>query len=321
MENQGNQESVPEKKYDGPVKIDIDRYRAREGEKINLKKFPTACDVNVDKESVKMSAFPKALEELNLLQAKLYAQSTYGLVIVLQAMDAAGKDGTIRHVFSHLDPNGVHVVSFKQPTSEEKDHDYMWRINKALPRRGDIGIFNRSHYEDVVVTRVHDLIHQGKMLKNLITKNIWDIRYRQIRDWERYLWENGFHMIKIFLHVSKNEQRDRLAQRILNKKKNWKFSMADINERRYWDRYQELYSEMISATSTEEAPWYIVPADNKWYTRYVVSQIVIRALKDIAPKFPEMSKEIREQLEEFRKLIESGNVGMIEEMEDVLQKE
>ena len=159
------------------------------------------------------------------------------------------------------------------------------------------------------------------MPKNLITKNIWDIRYRQIRDWERYLWENGFHMIKIFLHVSKNEQRDRLAQRILNKKKNWKFSMADINERRYWDRYQELYSEMISATSTEEAPWYIVPADNKWYTRYVVSQIVIRALKDIAPKFPEMSKEIREQLEEFRKLIESGNVGMIEEMEDVLQKE
>lgn len=215
----------------------------------------------------------------------------------------------------------MHVVSFKQPTTEEKDHDYMWRINKALPRRGDIGIFNRSHYEDVVVTRVHDLISQDKLPKDLITKNIWDIRYRQIRDWERYLGENGFHMIKIFLHLSKNEQRDRLAQRIINKKKNWKFSMADINERRYWDRYQELYGEMISATSTKEAPWYIVPADNKWYTRYVVSQIVIRALKDIAPKFPEMSKEIKEQLEEFRKLIESGNVGMIEEMEDVLQKE
>lgn len=196
----------------------------------------------------------------------------------------------------------------------------MWRINKALPRRGDIGVFNRSHYEDVVVTRVHDLIQQDKIPKDLITKNIWDIRYRQIRDWERYLAENGFHMIKIFLHVSKNEQRDRLAQRILNKKKNWKFSMADINERRYWDRYQELYSEMISETSTDYAPWYIVPADNKWYTRYVVSQIVIKALKDIAPKFPEMSKEIKDQLEEFRKLIESGNVGMIEEMEDVLQK-
>ena len=302
-------------------KVNIDRYRVKEGTKVNLKKYSTACDVVIDKAKVKSLYFPEVIEKVKDLQEKLYAQNTYGLIIVLQAMDAAGKDGTVNHVFANLDPGGVKVVSFKQPTSEEKDHDYMWRINKALPERGDIGIFNRSHYEDVVVTRVHDLIHQGKMPKNLITKNIWDIRYRQIRDWERYLWENGFHMIKIFLHVSKNEQRDRLAQRILNKKKNWKFSMADINERRYWDRYQELYSEMISATSTEEAPWYIVPADNKWYTRYVVSQIVIRALKDIAPKFPEMSKEIREQLEEFRKLIESGNVGMIEEMEDVLQKE
>ena len=323
MENREENKTVKpeEKKYTGNVKIDIDRYRAREGEKINLKKFSTACDTDVDKESVKMSAFPKALDELSLLQAKLYAQSTYGLVIVLQAMDAAGKDGTIKHVFSHLDPNGVHVVSFKQPTTEEKDHDYMWRINKALPRRGDIGIFNRSHYEDVIVTRVHDLIKNDKLPKKLVTKDIWETRYRQIRDWERYLSENGFHVIKIFLHVSKNEQRDRLAERILNKKKNWKFSMADLNERRYWDRYQELYGEMISATSTEQAPWYIVPADNKWYTRYVVAQIVIRALKDIAPRFPEMSKEIKDQLEEFRKLIESGNVGMIEEMQDVMGAE
>ena len=320
MENQGNQESVPEKKYDGPVKIDIDRYRAREGEKINLKKFPTACDVNVDKESVKMSAFPKALEELNLLQAKLYAQSTYGLIIVLQAMDAAGKDGTIRHVFSHLDPNGVHVVSFKQPTSEEKDHDYMWRINKALPRRGDIGIFNRSHYEDVVVTRVHDLIHQGKLPKNLITKNIWDIRYRQIRDWERYLGENGFHMIKIFLHVSKNEQRDRLAQRILNKKKNWKFSMADMRERQYWDQYQEIYGEMISKTSKDYAPWYIVPADNKWYTRYVVAQITLQELKKIDPQFPPLAPDIAEQLEKFKKLISSVDVKSLEEIQQAIKK-
>lgn len=301
------------------MQIDINRYRIDEGEKINLKKFATACDVAVDKETVKAVAFPEALEEISLLQAKLYAQSTYGLIIVLQAMDAAGKDGTIKHVFSHLDPNGVHVVSFKQPNSEEKDHDYMWRINRALPRRGDIGIFNRSHYEDVIVTRVHDLIRQDKLPKKLIDKNIWNTRYRQIKDWERYLGENGFHVIKIFLHVSKDEQRDRLAERILNKKKNWKFSMADINERRYWDRYQELYSEMISATSTKDAPWYVVPADNKWYTRYVVSQIVIQALSHIAPEFPAMSKEIKDQLDEFRKLIESGNVGMIEEMQDMIK--
>lgn len=303
---------------DAKIKIDIDRYRVKEGDTINLKKFATYCDQDVDKSAVKNYAFPQALDEISLLQAKLFAQSTYGLIIVLQAMDAAGKDSTIKHVFSHLDPNGVHVVSFKQPTEEEKDHDYMWRINKALPLRGDIGVFNRSHYEDVIVSRVHNLIEQGKMPKNLISKDIWDIRYRQIRDWETYLNENGFPIVKIFLHVSKDEQRDRLAERILNKQKNWKFSMADINERRYWDRYQELYSEMISETSLKEAPWYIVPADQKWYTRYVVAQIVIKALKDIAPKFPEMSKEIKDQLEEFRKLIESGSVGMIEEMQDMM---
>lgn len=300
-------------------KIDIDRYRVKENEKVNLKKFPTKRDVDIDKEEVKSTFFPEVIEQLKVYQEKLYAQNTYGLIIVLQAMDAAGKDGTVNHVFANLDPGGVSVASFKQPTTEEKDHDYMWRINKALPPRGNIGIFNRSHYEDVVVTRVHDLIENDKIPKDLVNKNIWKTRYRQIRDWERYLAENGFHIIKIFLHVSKDEQRDRLAERILNKKKNWKFSIADINERRFWDKYQDLYSEMIEETSTEKAPWYIVPADNKWFTRYVVSQIVLKAMKDIAPKFPEMSKEIKEQLEEFKKLIESGNIGMIEEMQDVMK--
>ena len=300
-------------------KIDIDRYRVKENEKVNLKKFPTKRDVDIDKGEVKNAFFPEVIEQLKLYQEKLYAQNTYGLIIVLQAMDAAGKDGTVNHVFANLDPGGVSVASFKQPTTEEKDHDYMWRINKALPRRGNIGIFNRSHYEDVVVTRVHDLIENDKIPKDLVNKNIWKTRYRQIRDWERYLAENGFHIIKIFLHVSKDEQRDRLAERILNKKKNWKFSIADINERRFWEKYQDLYSEMIEETSTEKAPWYIVPADNKWFTRYVVSQIVLKAMKDIAPKFPEMSKEIKEQLEEFKKLIESGNIGMIEEMQDVMK--
>lgn len=300
--------------------INVERYLVKPGVNVDLKDFSTGVDVSMDKEQVKSVYFPQILEDLSVLQAKLFAQSSYGLVIVLQAMDAAGKDGTIRHVFSHLDPNGVHVVSFKQPSSEEKDHDYMWRINKALPRRGDIGVFNRSHYEDVVITRVHDLIQSDKIPKELVNKNLWETRYRQINDWEKYLYENGFPVVKIFLHVSKNEQRDRLAERILNKKKNWKFSMADINERRYWDKYQELYSEMISATSKKNAPWYIVPADNKWYTRFVVAQIVRNVLHHIAPEFPEMSKEIKDQLAEFKRLIESGNVGMIEEMQDIMKK-
>ena len=308
-------------KTEKKVKIDIDRYRAKEGEKISLKKFSTNCDMDVDKEYVKTVSMTAALEELSLYQAKLYAQNTYGLIIVLQAMDAAGKDGTIKHVFSHLDPNGVHVVSFKQPTTEEKDHDYMWRINKALPRRGNIGIFNRSHYEDVVVTRVHDLIENDKIPKDLVDKNIWETRYRQIRDWERYLAENGFHMVKIFLHVSKDEQRDRLAERILNKKKNWKFSIADINERRFWDRYQDLYSEMIEETSTEKAPWYIVPADNKWFTRYVVALITLDVLKKIDPKFPKLSPEEQKQLERFRDMIKKETDKPLEEIRKEMEKE
>lgn len=302
-------------------KIDIDRYRVKEGDKVNLKKYSTGCDVKIDKAKVKSLYFPETIEKMKDLQEKLYAQNTYGLIIVLQAMDAAGKDGTVNHVFSNLDPGGVKVVSFKQPTTEEKDHDYMWRINKALPGRGDIGIFNRSQYEDVIVTRIHDLIDKGQLPKDLIDKNIWEERYEQINNWEKYLYQNGFRMIKIFLHLSKEEQQKRLMDRIVNQQKNWKFSLSDINERQYWDQYQQLYEEMISRTSKDISPWYIVPADNKWYTRYVVSQIIIKTIKKIAPKFPEMSKEIKDQLDEFRKLIESGNVGMIKEMQDLMSGE
>ena len=302
-------------------KIDIDRYRVKENEKVNLKKFPTKRDVDIDKGEVKNAFFPEVIEQLKLYQEKLYAQNTYGLIIVLQAMDAAGKDGTVNHVFANLDPGGVSVASFKQPTTEEKDHDYMWRINKALPPRGNIGIFNRSHYEDVVVTRVHDLIENDKIPKDLVDKNIWETRYRQIRDWERYLAENGFHMVKIFLHVSKDEQRDRLAERILNKKKNWKFSIADINERRFWDRYQDLYSEMIEETSTEKAPWYIVPADNKWFTRYVVALITLDVLKKIDPKFPKLSPEEQKQLERFRDMIKKETDKPLEEIRKEMEKE
>lgn len=302
-------------------KIDLDRYKAKEGRKINLDKCPTACDVNIDKSKVKTLFFPQVVSKMKELQEKLYAQNTYGLVIVLQAMDAAGKDGTINHVFANLDPGGVKVVSFKQPNSEEKDHDYMWRINKALPERGMIGIFNRSHYEDVIVTRIHDLIHKGQLPKDLIHKDIWEERYEQINNWEKYLNQNGFQMVKIFLHVSKKEQQRRLVDRIVNQQKNWKFSMADINERKYWDQYQELYGEMISKTSKDISPWYIVPADNKWYTRYVVSNIVYKALKKIDPKFPKLSPEVEEQLEKFKKIISEVDIDELEEIKDRIEKE
>ena len=294
--------------------INIERYLVKPGKEINLSDYSTICDVDINKNLVKAVYFPQILEDLALLQAKLYAQSSYGLVVVLQAMDAAGKDSTVRRVFANLTPSGINVVSFKKPNTEETDHDYMWRINKALPRRGEIGVFNRSHYEDVIVSRVHNLLAQDKIPQELVDKDVWERRYRQIRHWEKYLAENGFPMVKIFLHVSKKEQLDRIAERILNKRKNWKFDISDITERQYWDEYQKLYGEAIGKTSTEEAPWYIVPADNKWYTRFVVAQIVERALHKIAPEFPLMSEETKRKLEEIRRMIENGHVGDLDEI-------
>ena len=300
--------------------VDIERYRVKEGSTVNLKKCPTGCDVKIDKSKVKSVLFPAVIEQMKELQEKLYAQNTYGLIVVLQAMDAAGKDGTVNHVFANLDPGGVKVVSFKQPSSEEKDHDYMWRINKALPERGDIGIFNRSHYEEVIVTRIHDLVHQGQLPKDLIGKHIWEERYEQIRHWEKYLYQNGFPMIKIFLHVSKEEQQKRLMDRIFNQQKNWKFSMADIHERQYWDQYQSLYEEILSQTSKDYAPWYVVPADNKWYTRYVVALITLQALKKINPQFPKLAPEVQEQLDKFKQLISQIDARSLTEIQEVMKK-
>ncbi|MCH4179288.1 MAG: polyphosphate kinase 2 family protein [Megasphaera sp.] len=300
--------------------VDVNKYLVKEGTKVDLSTYTTACDVDIDKNKVKHEFMPQTIDEINTWQEKLYAAGQYGLLIVLQAMDAAGKDGTIKHVFGPLNPAGVHVHSFKQPSVEEKDHDYMWRINKALPSRGEIGIFNRSHYEDVVVTNIHNLIKNAGMPEKLIKKNIWEQRYRQIRDWERYLVENGFPIIKIFLHVSKNEQKKRLIDRIVTKQKNWKFAMSDIHERKYWDRYQKVYGEVISATSTKQAPWYIVPADDKWYTRYVVSLLVLRELQKIRPAFPKLSADVESQLNQFRQLLKSVDLNDLKNFKSAIDK-
>ena len=301
--------------------MDISRYLAKSGEKIDLSQWPTACDVDIDKKKVKEELLDQTIVEMQDLQEKLYADNHYGLIIVLQAMDAAGKDGTVKHVFAHLNPVGVKVHSFKKPSSEELDHDYMWRINKALPGRGEIGIFNRSHYEEVVVARIHNLIKSDGMPEELVRKDIWESRYRQIRDWERYLSENGFPMVKIFLHLSKNEQKKRLIDRIVTKQKNWKFDMSDIEERKYWNRYQKVYGEVLTATSTKYAPWYIVPADDKWYTRYVVAQIVLKALKAIDPKFPKLSPEVEKQLTQFRQLLKEVDIKDLKTIKNVIDEQ
>jgi len=237
------------------------------------------------------------------LQAKLFAQDKYAMLLVFQAMDAAGKDGTIKHVMSGLNPQGTQVFSFKQPSKEELDHGYMWRINEALPERGRIGIFNRSHYEEVLVVRVHDFIKGQKIPEKYKNANIWKQRYRQINDFEKYIYENGIIIIKFFLHVSKEEQKQRFLKRINNPAKNWKFSKGDIDERGFWSEYQKAYEDAISATSRLHAPWFVVPADKKWFTRLAISQIIVEAMEKLNPKYPKLSREQLKKLENSKKLL------------------
>ena len=235
-------------------------------------------------------------------QGQLFAQGRTALLLIFQAMDAAGKDGVIRHVMSGLNPQGTEVHSFKQPTAEELGHDYMWRVTRRLPARGMIGIFNRSYYEEVLVVRVHDLI-ASERIPEAYTGHIWERRFEQIRNYEKYMRENGIVPVKFFLNVSKEEQKKRLLSRIENKAKNWKFSESDILERRYWDEYQHCYEEAIDATATRHAPWYVIPADKKWYARYLVSAVVARQLCELHPEYPEMGAEQQALLEKYRVLL------------------
>jgi PPK2 family polyphosphate:nucleotide phosphotransferase len=247
----------------------------------------------------------QGVEILSEYQERLAAQDTYGVLVVLQAMDAAGKDGTIRHVMSGVNPQGVSVHSFKVPSAEELDHDYLWRYAQRLPARGEIGIFNRSHYEEVLVVRVHPELLERQKLPPSARTGVWKRRYREINDWERYLVDNGFTVVKLFLNLSKEEQRRRFLDRIDRPEKNWKFSTADAHEREHWDDYQEAYSEMLSHTSTEHAPWYVIPADRKWFARICASAIVAHTLMEIDPRFPTLGEEARKDLLEAKAVLEA----------------
>ena len=280
--------------------MDIKKFLVTKDSKTNLSKFPTdnTEEYKSKKETAKL--LKKNIKRMTELQAKLYAQDKFSLLIIFQAMDAAGKDGTIKHVMSGLNPQGTQVSSFKQPSKEELDHGYLWRISNALPERGRIGIFNRSHYEEVLVVRVHDLMKNQKLPRELITDNIWKQRYEQINNFEKYLYENGIVIIKFFLHVSKEEQKKRFLKRIGDPAKNWKFSSSDIEERKYWDEYQKVYQEAISATSKKNSPWYIIPADKKWFARLLVSEIIVREMKRLKPEFPKLNDEQLQDLEKSK---------------------
>ena len=251
---------------------------------------PAATDGVKNKEAA-ASRLAQGIERLRALQTRLAAQETYGMLVVLQALDAAGKDGAIRHVMTGLNPQGVRVVSFKTPSPEELAHHFLWRTTRDLPRRGEVGIFNRSHYEEVLVVRVHPELLAGQHLPPTGKKtDLWKRRFREINEWEHTLVDNGFPIVKIFLHMSKDEQRRRLLSRIDEPAKNWKFSKLDVKERQSWDAYQDAYEDMIRNTSTKIAPWYVVPADQKWFARLVIAEALVATLADINPQFPTMSE-------------------------------
>jgi PPK2 family polyphosphate:nucleotide phosphotransferase len=284
----------------------LDRYRIAKGRKFRLKDVDPDDTYGLEGELKENSKalLQQGVRALAEMQDKLYAQDRWSLLLVFQAMDAAGKDGTIKHVMSGVNPQGCEVASFKSPSSEELDHDFLWRCMPWLPNRGHIGIFNRSYYEEVLVVRVHPEFLAGQKLPpELVTKHIWQERYEDINNFERYLARNGTVIRKFFLHVSKKEQKKRFMERLDQPEKNWKFSSADVRERAHWDKYMNAYEDMIRATATPHAPWYVVPADNKWFTRLVVAAAVVDAMEGLNLHYPKVDKKKLAELAAARKLL------------------
>jgi PPK2 family polyphosphate:nucleotide phosphotransferase len=283
-----------------------DDYRVKEGMKVNLKRWPTAVHPVYRSDRQYRDLLSAHVKELSAQQARLYASNRYALLVIFQAMDAAGKDGVIAHVMSGVNPQGCRVVSFKHPGAQELEHDFLWRTTRELPERGQIGIFNRSYYEEVLIARVHPEIlrAQGLPAELMDEKRIWHERYRSIVDLERHLTRNGTRIVKFFLHLSKNEQRKRFLDRIETPEKNWKFSSADIAERQYWRQYMQAYEKCLSATSADYAPWYVVPADDKPNARLIVSRILLDTLEALQLHYPKPTAAHRRELRALRKQLE-----------------
>jgi PPK2 family polyphosphate:nucleotide phosphotransferase len=281
--------------------MNIDKFKVTGKKKFSLTDYDTQDTAgNKTSDSVK-KAIAQNIKEISELQDKLYADGKYGILIIFQAMDAAGKDSAIKHVMSGVNPQGVQVFNFKQPSSEELAHDYLWRAMKRLPERGKIAIFNRSYYEDVLVVKVHKLYESLNIAERCKSPNTIKERYKQIKNFEDYLWENGIITVKFFLHLSKEVQAKRFLDRIEKKEKNWKFSTGDIKERERWDDYQEAYQSAIEATATEKNPWYVIPADKKWFSRAIISNILLKVMREIDPKYPVITEEQELELLDCKK--------------------
>ncbi len=285
--------------------MDTQKFIVKQDEKIKLSQYLTTDDNKYSGKELTEKLIPKSLEKLKKLHMKLHAQEQKGIIVVLQAMDAAGKDEAITYIFSNLTAQGLKTTSFKKPSDTELAHDYLWRFREGMPARGQIGILNRSYYEEVIAPRVHDLLGDTPLPDELIDDDIWNVRYRQINDFERYMAENGFPVVKFFFNMSFDEQRRRLLERMKNPEKNWEFSFNDVKEREYWDGYQKIFEDVLNNTSTEHAPWYALPADDEWFSRYIVSEVMVEALEKINPQYPEIKGREKEQLEKaIRKLEE-----------------
>ncbi|MGH2318454.1 PPK2 family polyphosphate kinase [Planococcus sp. SE5232] len=277
--------------------MNIDDYLVKKDEKIKLSHYPANVNGKYNEQELKEKLIPESVKKLKELHMKLHAQEEKGIIVVLQAMDAAGKDEAITYIFSNLTAQGLKVTSFKKPSETELAHDYLWRFQEGMPARGQIGILNRSYYEEVIAPRVHDLLGGTPLPDELIDEDIWNVRYRQINDYERYMVENGFPVVKFFFNMSFDEQRCRLLERMKNPEKNWEFSFNDVKERQHWNGYQEIFEDILNNTSTEYAPWYALPADDEWYSRYIVSEVMVKVLQQLNPQYPEIKGEEKEELE------------------------
>ena len=282
-----------------------DRFRVRPDKKFRLEDHDPGFTGRFESKEDGKRHLEKGLEKLRDLQEKLYAQDQWAVLLIFQAMDAAGKDSVVEHVMSGVNPQGCQVYSFKQPSSEELDHDFLWRTTRCLPERGRIGVFNRSYYEEVLVVRVHpQILAKQKLPTALVTDRVWKERYADIGAFERYLSRNGTVIRKFFLNVSKEEQRQRFLARLDQPEKNWKFAAADVEERQHWDEYMKAYEKMIEATTSEEAPWFVIPADHKWFTRLAVADVIVETLEGLDLHFPEVSEAQRQELQRARALLE-----------------
>jgi PPK2 family polyphosphate:nucleotide phosphotransferase len=280
-------------------------YRIDHGKNFRLKDFDPAATSHVHSKEHAKELLAKGISEMAEFQDKLYAQDRWAVLLIFQAMDAAGKDGAIKHVMSGVNPQGCQVFSFKAPSSEDLNHDYLWRTTKCLPERGHIGIFNRSYYEEVLVVRVHsDILKNERLPDEPVSKDIWEERFDDIKSFEKYLSHNGVVVRKFFLNVSKGEQKRRFLERLDTPEKNWKFSAADVRERACWDDYMTAYEEMIAGTSSSHSPWYVVPADNKWYTRLVVAAAIVDTLQELKIAYPKVDPEKRKELQAARAELE-----------------